>query len=203
MSGIDAVIFDLGNVLITVNEQRAAVRFAKQTGKTVAEVGAYFLTTPHATELALGKQTRRQFYRTVAHDLGFAGSYEEFALIWSDVFDPIEPMIELAKSLATRRPRLILSNTNIIHMEFIAGRFPWVTEFDALILSHEVGLLKPAPAIYKLAVERTGMPAERVLLIDDLSANVQGARAVGMQALRYESSEQVRAELTKLGVVAI
>jgi HAD superfamily hydrolase (TIGR01509 family) len=203
MNGVDAVIFDLGNVLIAVYEQRGAARFAERTGKTAAEVEAYFRATPHTTELALGKQTRRQFYRTVAHDLGFAGSYEEFADAWSDVFEPIEPMVELAQSLAERRPRLILSNTNVIHMEFIAARYSWVMEFDALILSHEVGLLKPDRAIYDLAVQRTGLPAERVLFIDDLQANVDGARAAGLQAVRFENAGQVRQELTNRGVLTI
>ncbi|MEI6084910.1 MAG: hypothetical protein WCS70_11485, partial [Verrucomicrobiota bacterium] len=89
MTGIDAVIFDLGNVLISLHEQRALDRFAARTGKPVAEIQAYFLTTAHATELALGKMTKRQFYRTVAGDFGFTGDYEEFAFIYSDIFEPI------------------------------------------------------------------------------------------------------------------
>src|SRR5262249_34092768 len=91
MSGVDANIFDLGNVWLALDERRSAERFAARTGKSVEEVESYFRTTAHATELALGKLTRRQFFRIVSHDTGFAGSYEEFAEIWSDIFDPIEP----------------------------------------------------------------------------------------------------------------
>jgi putative hydrolase of the HAD superfamily len=203
MSGIDAVIFDLGNVLISVNEQRAIDRFATRTGKTSAEVQAYLLATPHATELALGKMTKRQFHRVVSHDLGFPGDYEEFALIYAYIFEPIPPMIELAQRLAYRRPRILLSNTNVIHAEFFLERYPWINEFDGVILSHEVGLLKPTAAIYELAVKQTGLTAERVVFIDDLSANVDGARAAGLQAIHHQSSEQTRAELTKLGVLSI
>lgn len=203
MTGVDAVIFDLGNVLISVNEPRAIDRFAARTGKPAAEIQAYFLTTAHATELALGKMTKRQFYRIVAGDFGFTGDYEEFALIWSDIFEPIPPMIELAQSMATRRPRLILSNTNVIHADFFLERYPWINEFDGVILSHEVGLLKPAAAIYELAVKQTGLPAGRVVFIDDLNANVHGARAAGLQAIHHQSSEQTRAELTKLGLLSI
>ncbi|MEI6085451.1 MAG: HAD family phosphatase, partial [Verrucomicrobiota bacterium] len=131
------------------------------------------------------------------------GDYEEFAFIYSDIFEPIPLMIELAQSLATRRPRLILSNTNVIHADFFLERYPWINDFDGVILSHEVGLLKPAAAIYELAVKQTGVPAARVVFIDDLSANVQGARAAGLQAIHHQSPEQTRAELTKLGVLSI
>jgi putative hydrolase of the HAD superfamily len=203
MTGVDAVVFDLGNVLISVNEQRSLERFAARTGKSPAAIQAYFYTTPHATELSLGKITKRQFYRTVSRDLGFDGDYDELALIWSDIFDPIPEMIKLAQSLAMRRPRLILSNTNVIHADFFLERYPWINEFDAVILSHEVGLLKPDAAIYRLAVQRAGLPAERVLFIDDLSANVHGAQAAGLQAIQHVSTEQTRAELTKLGVLTI
>ncbi|MCG3150174.1 MAG: Alpha-D-glucose 1-phosphate phosphatase YihX [Verrucomicrobiae bacterium] len=203
MTGVDAVIFDLGNVLISVNEARAADRFAARTGKSSADIHAYFLTTPHSTELALGKITKRQFYWTVAKDLGFTGDYDELAMIWSDIFAPIPDMIELAQSLAGRRPRLILSNTNVIHADFFLERYPWINEFDAVILSHEVGLLKPDAAIYKLAVQRTGLPAERCVFIDDLTANVQGAQAAGLQAIHHQNPVQTRAELTKLGVLTI
>lgn len=203
MTGVDAVIFDLGNVLISVNEQRSLERFAARTGKPVEEINNYFYTTPHATELSLGKITKRQFYWTVSQALGFPGDYDELALLWSDIFEPIPAMIELAQSLATRRPRLLLSNTNVIHADFFLERYPWINEFDAVILSHEVGLLKPDAAIYRLAVERTGVPAERVVFIDDLSANVQGAQAAGLQAIHHQSPEQTRAELTKLGVLSI
>jgi putative hydrolase of the HAD superfamily len=203
MSGIDAVIFDLGNVLVRVDEARASRRMAERTGKTEAEVADYFRRTPHTTELALGQQTRKQFFRTIAKDLGFGGAYEEFAAIWSEIFTPIEPMVALAESLKTRLPRLILSNTNAIHMEYIFEHFAWIRDFDAHVLSHEVGLLKPDAAIYEHALRTCGLQAARAVFIDDISANVEGARRVGLQAFQYESVEQVRAELTKLGIAPI
>ncbi len=203
MSDIDAVIFDLGNVLLKFDETIARDRLAARTGKTPQEIESYFRATPHVTHLALGKMTGQRFYRTVSKDLGFDGSYEEFALIWSDIFEPIEPMLELAKSLATRLPRVLLSNTNAIHMKFVFEKFPMLQDFDARILSHEVGLLKPDRAIYELALKRCGLEAGRTLFIDDIHANVEGARAVGMRGLQFESADQVRQELTKLGVVSI
>jgi HAD superfamily hydrolase (TIGR01509 family) len=203
MNNVDAIIFDLGNVLIEVDEQRAAERFAARTGKTRMEIEAYMRGTPYATELALGKLTKKGFFRTVAKDLAFDGKYEEFASIWSEIFTPIEPMIALAESLKTRVPRLILSNTNAINMDYVFDRFPFLHDFDAHILSHEVGLLKPDLAIYQLALKKHGLTAARTVFIDDLAANVEAARRVGLQAIHFQDVGQAREELTKLGVSPI
>ncbi len=203
MNGIDAIVFDLGNVLIAVDERRAAERMAARTGKTRQQIEDYIRGTPHGHELALGKLSKKRFYHTVARELGFDGTYAEFALIWSEVFTPIEPMIALAESLRTRVPRLLLSNTNAIHMDYIFERYRFLDDFDAHVLSHEVGLLKPDAAIYRYTLKKYGLTAERTVFLDDLTPNVEAARRVGMQAIHYQNPDQARAELTKLGVSPI
>jgi glucose-1-phosphatase len=203
MNGIDAVIFDLGNVLLAFDEGRAADRLAARTGKTRRQIDDYARGTPHVIELSLGKQTKRQFFHTVAKDLAFDGTYEEFALIWSEIFTPIEPMIALAESLKNRLPRLLLSNTNAIHMDYVFEKYPFLQDFDAHILSHEVNLLKPDPAIYQHAVKKYGLTASRAVFIDDIAANAEAARHTGLQAIHFQNYDQARAELTKLGVSPI
>jgi glucose-1-phosphatase len=203
MSGIQVIVFDLGNVLLHVDEALGAERLAARTGKTRDEIERYFRSTPYVTEFALGKRTKRAFYRTVARDLGFDGPYEEFARIWAEVFTPIPSMIELAERLKRRVARVLLSNTNVIHMEYIHEHFPFVSEFDDQIFSYEVGLLKPDEAIYRLVIDRCGLTAERIVFIDDLAANAEGARRVGMQAIHHQTPDQTRQELTKLGIAPI
>ena len=203
MNGIDAIIFDLGNVLLAFDETRAIDRLAARTGKTRQQILEYARTTPHVTELALGKLSKLRFFHTVAKDLGFDGTYEEFALLWSDIFTPIEPMVALAKSLQNRLPRLILSNTNAIHMDYVFEHYPFLQDFDAHVLSHEVGLLKPDPAIYRQALGKYGLTAGRTVFLDDIAANAEAARQVGMQAIHFQNPDQARAELTKLGVSPI
>ena len=102
MNGIDAFIFDLGNVLLAYDESIAAERLAARTGKTRQQIDEYARSTPYVHELALGKLSKMTFFRTVAGDLGFDGLYEEFALLWSDIFTPIEPMISRRS-----RPKLL------------------------------------------------------------------------------------------------
>ncbi len=203
MNGIDAIVFDLGNTLLAFDESRAVKRLAARTGKTPQQINEYARSTPYVTELALGKITKLRFFYTVARDLEFEGTYEEFALIWSEIFTPIEPMMALAQSLKHRLPRLILSNTNGIHMDYVFEHYPFLLEFDGHVLSHEVGLLKPDPAIFQYAVKTYGLTPARTVFLDDIAANAEAARHAGMQAIHFQNSDQARAELTKLGVSPI
>jgi FMN phosphatase YigB (HAD superfamily) len=203
MNGIDAIIFDLGNVLLAFDESRAVKRLAARTGRTPQQIDEYARSTPYVTELALGKITKLRFFYTVARDLEFEGTYEEFALIWSEIFTPIEPMMALAASLKHRLPRLLLSNTNGIHMDYVFQHYPFLLEFDAHVLSHEVGLLKPDPAIFQYAVKTYGLTPDRTVFLDDIAANAEAARHAGFKAVHFQNSDQARAELTKLGVSPI
>jgi 2-haloacid dehalogenase len=88
-------------------------------------------------------------------------------------------------------------------MDHIFGQFPIARELEGLVLSHEVGLLKPDPRIYELALQRFGLRAERTVFIDDIPTNVDGARAAGLHGIHYQNPDQLRLELTKLGVPGI
>jgi epoxide hydrolase-like predicted phosphatase len=70
--------------------------------------------------------------------------------------------------------------------------------FDALVLSHEVGMRKPDPEIYALAAARLGVPASACVAVDDLITNVLGARRAGMRAVLHEDDATTIAELEEL-----
>jgi glucose-1-phosphatase len=203
MSALETVVFDLGNVLLMFDWRIAADRLCARTGKSRREVDHYFMTTPFAARLDRGEMSRQEFFETVGPDMGFDGTYEEFALIWSDIFSPNEPMIALARELRGRVRRFVLSNTNAIHIDFVFERFPSIREFEGHVFSHEVGAMKPEARIYKTLLKRFAVEAGRAVFIDDIRANVEGARAVGLHGIHYQGPEQVRQELTKLGIPLI
>jgi len=70
--------------------------------------------------------------------------------------------------------------------------------FDALVLSHEVGMRKPDPEIYALAAGRLGVPPGACLVVDDLITNVLGARAAGMRGLLHEGDDATIAVLEEI-----
>jgi putative hydrolase of the HAD superfamily len=61
----------------------------------------------------------------------------------------------------------------------------WDTLFDAVVISSEVGLRKPDPAIYALAADRLGLPPEQIVFVDDLRPNVRAAVAAGMVGVQH------------------
>lgn len=80
-------------------------------------------------------------------------------------------------------------------------REEWDELFDAVVISGEVGMRKPEPAIYRLAAERVGLEPAECVFVDDLGANVKGAVAVGMVGVKFVTVEQAVDELeTLLGV---
>lgn len=203
MSGIEAIVFDLGNVLLPFDWHKIVRGLSARTGRGEREVGDYFVATPFLTQLNTGMIEKGMFVEVVSRDLGFDGTYEEFVMIWSDIFTRNEPMIEFAVKLKGKMPRLLLSNTNAIHMDFVLARYGFLCDFEGLILSHEVGCEKPERRIYELTITRFGLKAERTVFVDDIFANVEAAQSVGMHGVHHVRNEQTLEELTKLGVAPI
>ncbi len=203
MRKFDAIVFDLGNVLLTLDWDRPARRLGSRTGLTRQQLDDYYQRTPWAHRLAVGEMSKADFYAIVAAELGFTGSFAEFAALWSDMFTPNEPMITLARHLKGRLPRLILSNTNAIHMQFIFARYAFMDEFDGYVFSHEVGVSKPDPRIYERMLRRHRLTARRTVFIDDVPENVAGAQAMGLTAIHYQTAAQTCRELTNLGLTTI
>ncbi|MBI3877210.1 MAG: hypothetical protein HY300_14850, partial [Verrucomicrobia bacterium] len=157
MNQIEAVVFDLGNVLLPFDWDIAADRFCARCGCDRRKLDDYIVTTPFINQLALGKMTKEKFFQTFVADFGFPGRFDEFALLWSDVFTEDKAMIALAARLKGRYRRFILSNTNAIHIEFILSRYPFMKDLEGHIFSHEVGLEKPDPEIYRLTLRQFGL----------------------------------------------
>jgi len=87
------------------------------------------------------------------------------------------------------------SNTNYIHRKFGWGSYPFVKHFEKLILSYEIGALKPEPAIYKAVEEYTKRPPEEHIFIDDVMEYAEAARNLGWDAIHFNSYEQTTEEL--------
>lgn len=79
----------------------------------------------------------------------------------------------------------------------------WDTLFDTVVISGEVGLRKPEPAIYLLAAERLGLPPTQVVFVDDLAPNVRAAAAVGMVGVHHTDVDATAEELEVLLGVAL
>jgi putative hydrolase of the HAD superfamily len=125
-------------------------------------------------------------------------TYEEFCGIWSSIFLP-ETLIpeDLLRGIASRYRLVLLSNTNAIHFEMIRENYPLLRHFHALVLSYEVGAMKPSPLFYAKAVEAAGCLPEECFFTDDIPEYVEGARRYGIDAVQFQSAAQIEGELRR------
>jgi len=109
-----------------------------------------------------------------------------------------EALLDYAESLRTTYKLGLLSNVSPGAMDKYFTQAERAKYFDAVVVSAEVGLIKPQPEIYKLMAERLGVAPNEAIFIDDLPANCEGARATGMQALVYAGMRDLQPDLETL-----
>lgn len=121
---------------------------------------------------------------------------------WRTAQRPIEPNLRLVRELRGSHRLGILSNADSSLRGRLESELGIHTLFDDIVCSAEVGMAKPEPAIFLLAVERLGLEPRECVFVDDLDTNVEAARQVGMQAVlfRLDKGDDLRAQLGALGV---
>lgn len=117
--------------------------------------------------------------------------------MWSRI-NPV--MIEWLKALHDAGvPTAILSNMTNSMKLFMLENFEWLNYFSCHVFSCDIKVIKPHPDIYRHCLECLGTPAGETLFVDDRQANVEGAQAVGIQAVRFQSTEGLRRDLERIG----
>jgi epoxide hydrolase-like predicted phosphatase len=107
-------------------------------------------------------------------------------------------LVEYIRALHKRWKTGLLSNAFTSLRRVVTEHWQFADAFDEMIISAEVGLLKPDARIYQLALQRLGVDAKESIFIDDYTENVEGAQAVMMRAIHFTSPAQVVAELETL-----
>ena len=118
--------------------------------------------------------------------LGSTASRDQFRDAWQQIFTPNDPMWHRVRQLAGDGHRLILfSNTNAIHCPWIFKTYPDFALFNAAVLSHEAGSIKPMREIYQHAIDNHCLIPAETLYIDDLEANIATGRELGFRCWQY------------------
>jgi putative hydrolase of the HAD superfamily len=200
-TNIELIAFDLGNVLCTVDETTPAKKLAEISG----------LSWKAAHEIAFGKQHKLLFEggRTSFADhakraiakLGITMSVGEFTDLYDTALIPAEGMFPLVSRIAGAHRIALVSNTSEPHWEYAKRFLPFSAQLDPVIVSYSVGSMKPEPEFYKSLLDRSGVPADRILFVDDLKVNIEAARATGMHGHVFTSMAAFEAALADLGVI--
>ncbi len=199
---------DLGNVILPFDFEPAMKKLAALAGKSVDEAREIFFQPGFQDQYERGKISSQEFLNSVRESLGLEKwgqppiSDAELALVWNDVFTENRPMIEWLESVFGKFPIWLLSNTNELHWKFIWERYPVVRKLDGWILSHEVGLRKPDPKFFQVALEKSGALPQQAFFVDDMENHVQSARSLGIQAEVFQGVEALVGALKKQGYPA-
>lgn len=181
---LNAIIFDIGNVLLNFDFSRAAERIRAESVRLDDASWAEVERLKGLMES--GGISGKEFVSAAVATVGFRGTPAEFEKAWQEIFTLNEPMVDFVRSVRGRYPLYLLSNTNGIHVEYFTREYPIFEWFDAAIYSHEVLLMKPHPAIFEKAIATFGVDPERTAYIDDLLPNVESARDAGFRVFHYD-----------------
>jgi 2-haloacid dehalogenase len=200
-SVIDALLFDLGNVLIRWDPRNHYTdRFA-----SVAEMEAFLSDVASSAwnhEMDLGKP----FAQAIAERSALHPDHAELLAEWQSQWErmlggAIEESVVLLDEVRRAGYRVAaLTNWSAETYPKAKARFPFLDWFEDVVISGVEGIGKPDPAMFALALRRTGFVAERTVFIDDNLPNIVGAQAAGMKTVHFTSPAQCRAELRALGV---
>lgn len=150
-----------------------------------------------------GELTTQQFYEAFCERTQSDPERDALLHASSAIFELHVPTIPIVAHLRAAGYRLgILSNTCEPHWEYVHnGRYVVIAKyFDPCILSYRVGAMKPERKIFEAAIQAAGAPPEQLFFVDDRPANVEGARAAGLDAVPYTSPQQLIADLVQRGV---
>jgi 2-haloacid dehalogenase len=202
MTGRLNVVFDIGNVLIAW-DPRALYR---KIFVSEAEVD-WFISHVCTSDWNLEQDRGRSFAEAIAEATTrhpeHAAAIEAYDSRWAEtILGPITGSVDILEALAAQEtPLFAITNWHQDKFRETRNRFHFLNKFRDIVVSGEERLVKPDPAIYRLLLERNGLEAASCLFIDDNPDNVAGAEAVGMQAHRFTTPEQLRGCLTRLGVL--
>lgn len=198
---LKAIIFDLGKVLVPFDFNRGYAAMAPMCGYAEADIRGRIGQTDLVERFESGSIEPEDFVRQLSEHLALRSDYAGFCDIWSSIFLPDTLVPEsLLQGLKKRYRLVLLSNTNAIHFEMVRKNYPLLKHFDAFVLSYQVGAMKPSPSIFERAVQEAGCRAEECFFTDDIPAYVEGAKRFGIDAVQFQSAEQLERELSSRGV---
>lgn len=193
--------FDLGRVLVGFTVERMFRQMAEVAGIAPEQAREALFADGLQVQYEVGAISTRDYYEGFCRRAGVRPDFGRLAAAASDIFTWRPCVAAVAVQLRQAGHRLgVLSNTSELHWEHCLRRYCVLREtFSVYTLSYRVRRGKPEPPIYLAAAEAAGCAPEEVFFVDDHPANVEGARAVGIDAVQYTTTAELAATLRARG----
>jgi HAD superfamily hydrolase (TIGR01509 family) len=186
---ISWLLFDLGGVLVEVDQSRIFEGLSGITGRSPSEVQAGLLAhQPFWDQFIVSEFSDEQVAREVNKSLGSSlGTSEVVAALNAELGDVIHSTADLLPALKTKVGVGCLSNTNTLHWDRLLYAYDFMLLFDRRFASQIVGHAKPSHEIYRVASSNLGVEPSEILFFDDKIENVRAAQSLGWNARLYKN----------------
>lgn len=198
-----ALVFDYGGVLVDWDPRYLYRKILGSDEQAIEN----FLKEVRFFEWNVQQDAGRPFHQAIDEICSRYPQHCELIKAYDERYEesisgPIWPTVEILKELKRAGyPLFGLSNWPAEKFPPVRDRYEFFGWFEDIVISGEVGLAKPDPAIFHLILARIGRPAEECLYIDDAEANIVVARQLGFQTILFLSPEELRRELVELGIL--
>lgn len=199
---IKNIVFDIGNVLLRWAPQDV-VRTHFPHEPFPQELTTKIFKSPIWFDLNLGKLTEKEAVQIYSQQLALSDvKLEELLNAAKESLIPLEGSLELLDELYAQKIPLYSITDNVKEiMKFLKSRYDFFYKFSGIVVSADIGVLKPSAAIYQHLINSYHLIPQETVFIDDLVKNVQGAQEVGLHGIHFTDAAHCRIELRRLGVL--
>jgi epoxide hydrolase-like predicted phosphatase len=195
---IKAVFFDLGGVIVRTEFQAPRQQLAEKLGMEYDDLNKIVFDSDSGLRASTGEITSADHWALVLQRLKRPAS--ELALIRDEFFagDIVDrTLVEYIRSLRGKYKTGLISNAWSDLRDFVV-REKFDDAFDKMIISAEVGAVKPEPKIFEIALEQFGVSPKEAIFVDDFSANIEGCEKVGIKGIHFKDAELTMKQLKEI-----
>jgi putative hydrolase of the HAD superfamily len=195
---IRAAFFDMGGVILRTEHQAPRERLAERLNTTYEDLSKIVFESESSRKASIGTISANEHWDAVARRLGRPTTEAEAIrteFFAGDLLD--RDLLAFIRSLRPKHKTGIISNAWLDMRSFLVGN-KLDDAFDALVLSAEVGIMKPDPRIFQMALDKFELAPDEAIFVDDMPANVDAAYQLGMQGILFQSPEHTLKRLKEL-----
>jgi len=196
---IKAIIFDYGNVISSVDNDRFIKEVSKATGKSGAELEQLISSgSDELRKFETGLITSDQFFERLIRQRGLNIDKKSFIKVFTGRLTPKPETLELIRKLKAGYKLGLLSNTNEWDYEYEIKQCDVFSLFDSVTVSFKVGAMKPDRKMYIDALDKLGVRPDESVYIDDVREYTEAAGALGIKSIHYTSHEELLRNLREI-----
>lgn len=193
MNSVEALLFDLGGVVLDIDFDRVFSYWAKHSNRSFEEIQSGFSFDPFYEAHEIGKIDTGEYFNSLRKTLGMEISDADLLDGWNDIhIGEIDGIMRLLKRAGEKLPVYAFTNSNQAHQKTYLRKFPEVLSlFQTVFDSSDIGKRKPAPESFQHVADAIQVNLSRIVFYDDSLENIIGAKNVGLKTVHVRSIEDI------------